>query len=95
MPLNYQNLVDKSLNKLIQIIGQKIYDYLKNKNPKWYERWKIWKDIKELTTKYAKKLSGNFIEKTYDWYIEKDGNGYILSTDAKRLIIKINNYFNK
>ncbi len=81
MPLNYQNLADKSFNELIQKVGQKIYDDPKNKNPKWYQPWEIGKDIK-VPERFANKP-----ENAYEWFIEKDGDKYKLSTENKRFAI--------
>ena len=73
MPLNYQNLANKSLDNLIQKVGQKIYD--PNSDSKWHRKWDGEKpaDIGNDAYKY-------FIVKT-------DSGKYKLSPESGRFTI--------
>ena len=75
MPLNYQNLANKSLDNLIQKVGQKIYD--PNSDSKWHKKW----DGEKPT---------NLDNNAYKYFIVKDPKNigkYKLSTESERFTI--------
>ena len=75
MPLNYQNLANKSLDNLIQKVGQKIYD--PNSDSKWHKKW----DGEKPT---------NLDNNAYKYFIVEDSKNigkYKLSTESERFTI--------
>ena len=82
MPLNYQNLANKSLDNLIQKVGQKIYDpNNQNSNSKWYKEWEIAKDG-EKPIGYDNNVYKYFIVET-----PKNSGKYKLSPKGQRFTI--------
>ena len=82
MPLNYQNLANKSLDNLVQKVGQKIYDpNNQNSNSKWYREWEVTKDGEKPTD-----LDNN----AYKYFIvetSENSGKYKLSTESERFTI--------